>query len=36
MKVLAGELHDGETVIVDQKDDKLVFTAALTEAPMVA
>ncbi len=36
MKVLSGELHDGETILIDRIDDHLVFTAALTAAPMVA
>ncbi len=36
MKVLSGELHDGETILIDRIDDRLVFTAALTAAPMVA
>jgi len=36
MKVLSGELHEGETVLIDRSDDHLTFTAALTEAPMVA
>ncbi len=36
MKVLAGELHEGETVVVNEHGGKLVFAAAIHEAPMVA
>ncbi|HEV2109302.1 MAG TPA: ATP-dependent chaperone ClpB [Thermomicrobiales bacterium] len=36
MRVLNGELHDGETVTVDAENGRLVFHAELTEAPLVA
>jgi len=36
MKVLAGELHEGETVVVGEQGGKLTFAAAIHEAPMVA
>jgi ATP-dependent Clp protease ATP-binding subunit ClpB len=36
MKVLRGELHDGEQVLVDAQNGQLVFTANMTQAPMVA
>ena len=36
MKVLSGELHDGEVVTVDASGGKLFFHANLTQAPMVA
>ena len=36
MKVLNGELHEGETVVVNEQDGKLVFAATVREAPMVA
>jgi ATP-dependent Clp protease ATP-binding subunit ClpB len=36
MKVLAGELHEGETVVIEEQNGKLLFAAAMHEAPMVA
>lgn len=36
MKLLSGELHEGEVVTVDEQNERLVFNANLTEAPMVA
>jgi ATP-dependent Clp protease ATP-binding subunit ClpB len=36
MKVLNGELHDGEDVLVDAQAGQLVFRASMTEAPVVA
>jgi ATP-dependent Clp protease ATP-binding subunit ClpB len=36
MKVLAGELHEGDTVVIQEQDGKLLFAAALQQAPMVA
>jgi ATP-dependent Clp protease ATP-binding subunit ClpB len=36
MKVLAGDLHEGETIVVDEQDGKLQFIATVREAPMVA
>jgi ATP-dependent Clp protease ATP-binding subunit ClpB len=36
MKVLAGELTDGENVVVDEQDGRLLFAATVREAPMVA
>ncbi len=36
MKVLSGQLRDGETVVVDSDGFKLVFHANMAEAPMVA
>jgi ATP-dependent Clp protease ATP-binding subunit ClpB len=36
IKLLQGELHDGETVTVDVEGNRLSFHANLTQAPMVA
>ncbi len=36
MKVLSGELRDGETVTVDVAGGQLVFTANMSQAPLVA
>jgi ATP-dependent Clp protease ATP-binding subunit ClpB len=36
MKLLSGELHDGEVVTIDSSPGGLVFQAQLTEAPLVA
>ena len=36
MKVLAGELQDGESVVIDEQDGKLLFANTVREAPMVA
>ncbi|MGH2549654.1 MAG: ATP-dependent Clp protease ATP-binding subunit, partial [Thermomicrobiales bacterium] len=36
MKVLAGELHEGETVVIEEQNGKLIFAAAMHQAPMVA
>jgi ATP-dependent Clp protease ATP-binding subunit ClpB len=36
MKLLNGELHDGEVVTIDSTDHGLSFQAELTEAPLVA
>jgi ATP-dependent Clp protease ATP-binding subunit ClpB len=36
MKVLAGELHDGETVTVDNVGEKLSLHANISQAPLVA
>jgi ATP-dependent Clp protease ATP-binding subunit ClpB len=36
MKVLSGDIHDGEDVVVDVRDGNLVFTGQLTSAPVVA
>ncbi|HRA48817.1 MAG TPA: AAA family ATPase, partial [Thermomicrobiales bacterium] len=36
MKLLAGELHDGEVITIDGSPDGLIFSAQLTEAPLVA
>jgi ATP-dependent Clp protease ATP-binding subunit ClpB len=36
MKVLSGELHEGESVVVDEQGGKLLFAAAMHQAPMVA
>jgi len=36
MKLLNGELHDGEVITIDSTPDGLMFTAQLTEAPLVA
>ena len=36
MKLLNGELHDGEVVTIDSSPEGLVFQAELTEAPLVA
>jgi ATP-dependent Clp protease ATP-binding subunit ClpB len=36
MKVLNGELHDGENVLVDAHDGQLVFRSSMTDAPVVA
>jgi ATP-dependent Clp protease ATP-binding subunit ClpB len=36
MKLLNGELHDGELVTIDSSPEGLKFQAALTEAPLVA
>ncbi len=36
MKLLNGELHDGEIITVDSTPDGLIFNAQLTEAPLVA
>ena len=36
MKVLNGEIHDGEEVLIDVKDGQLVFRGVLTAAPLVA
>ncbi|MEZ4500929.1 MAG: ATP-dependent chaperone ClpB, partial [Thermomicrobiales bacterium] len=36
MKLIGGEIAEGETVIVDGRDGQLTFHAELTEAPMVA
>jgi len=36
MKVLNGEIHDGEEVMIDVKDGQLVFRGVLTAAPLVA
>jgi ATP-dependent Clp protease ATP-binding subunit ClpB len=36
MKVLAGELHEGETVVIEEQNGKLLFAAAMQQAPMVA
>jgi ATP-dependent Clp protease ATP-binding subunit ClpB len=35
-RLLQGELHDGETVVVDTDGNRLSFHANLTQAPMVA
>ncbi len=36
MRLLNGQLHEGEVVTVDATDGRLTFNANLTEAPMVA
>ena len=36
LKVLSGELHDGETVVVDADAGKLSFHSNLSQAPLVA
>jgi ATP-dependent Clp protease ATP-binding subunit ClpB len=36
IKVIKGEVHDGETVTVDNEDGHLTFKASLTEAPLLA
>ena len=36
MKLLNGELHNGEVVTIDGSPDGLTFQAELTEAPLVA
>ncbi|MGH2533745.1 MAG: ATP-dependent chaperone ClpB [Thermomicrobiales bacterium] len=36
MKVLNGELHDGETVVIDAEAGHLTFHSTLTQAPVVA
>jgi ATP-dependent Clp protease ATP-binding subunit ClpB len=36
MKVLSGELHDGEVVTVDNDGGRLIFHANITQAPLVA
>ena len=36
MKVIKGEIHDGETVVVDNDGGHLTFRASLTEAPLLA
>jgi hypothetical protein len=36
MKLLNGELHDGEVVTIDSSPEGLIFQAELTEAPLVA
>jgi ATP-dependent Clp protease ATP-binding subunit ClpB len=36
IKVLNGELHEGETVTVDAQDGRLTFRSSMTEAPLVA
>jgi ATP-dependent Clp protease ATP-binding subunit ClpB len=36
IKVIKGEVHDGETVTVDNDDGHLTFKANLTEAPLLA
>ena len=36
LKVLSGELHDGETVVVDTDAGKLSFHSNLSQAPLVA
>jgi ATP-dependent Clp protease ATP-binding subunit ClpB len=36
VKVLNGELHDGETVVLNADDGRLTFHSTLTQAPVVA
>jgi ATP-dependent Clp protease ATP-binding subunit ClpB len=36
MKLLSGDVHDGETVVVDEQNGELAFRATMTEAPLVA
>ena len=36
MRLLSGELRDGEIVTVDATDGKLIFHANMSQAPMVA
>ena len=36
IKVIKGEVHDGETVTVDNDEGHLTFRASLTEAPLLA
>jgi ATP-dependent Clp protease ATP-binding subunit ClpB len=36
MKVLAGELQEGDTVVIQEQNGKLLFAAALQQAPVVA
>ena len=36
IKVIKGEIHDGETVVVDNVGGHLTFKANLTEAPLLA
>jgi len=36
IKVIKGEVHDGETVVVDNDGGHLTFKASLTEAPLLA
>jgi hypothetical protein len=36
MKLLSGELHDGEGVHIGVAGDSLTFQAELSEAPLVA
>jgi ATP-dependent Clp protease ATP-binding subunit ClpB len=36
VKVIRGDVSDGETVVVDNQNGQLVFQANLTEAPLVA
>ena len=36
MKVLSGELHDGEVVTIDNDGGRLSFHANITQAPLVA
>jgi ATP-dependent Clp protease ATP-binding subunit ClpB len=36
IKVIKGEVHDGETVVVDNEEGHLTFKSSLTEAPLLA
>jgi ATP-dependent Clp protease ATP-binding subunit ClpB len=36
MKLIAGDISDGETVIIDERGGQLTFRATMSEAPMVA
>ncbi|CAN5775474.1 ATP-dependent chaperone ClpB [soil metagenome] len=36
VKLIRGEVTEGETILIDERDNKLVFHASMSEAPMVA
>ncbi|HWV23227.1 MAG TPA: type VI secretion system ATPase TssH, partial [Thermomicrobiales bacterium] len=36
MKLLNGELHEGEEILIDVQNGELVFTGAMSAAPLVA
>jgi ATP-dependent Clp protease ATP-binding subunit ClpB len=36
IKVIKGEVHDGETVVVENDGGQLTFKSSLTEAPLLA
>ncbi len=36
VKLIRGEVTEGETILIDERDNELVFHASMSEAPMVA
>ena len=36
VKLISGEIAEGETVVIDERNGQLAFHAAMSEAPMVA